>query len=58
LWFGCSGSSRSGWIDDRPPAPAGFHDSLNEKTVVRAAEFPDPIARNLANGERGPGRIL
>jgi Domain of unknown function (DUF5664) len=46
------------WIDDRPPpAPAGFLQSLNEKMVMLVAKYPDPIARYLANGMRGPGRI-
>jgi len=47
------------WIDDRPPpAPAGFLQSLNDKMVMLAAKFPDPVARYLANGKRGPGRAI
>ena len=47
------------WIDDRPPpAPPGFLQSLNDKMKLLAAAFPDPVARYLANGKRGPGRIL
>jgi len=45
------------WIDDRP-APAGFLQSLNDKMVMLAAKFPDPVARYLANGMRGPGRAI
>jgi dATP/dGTP diphosphohydrolase len=46
------------WIDDRPPpAPADFLQSLNEKMVMLAAKYHDPVARYLANGKRGPGRI-
>jgi len=47
------------WIDDRPPpAPAGFLQSLGEQMKMLAERFPDPVARYLANGRRGPGRIL
>jgi hypothetical protein len=47
------------WIDDRPPpAPAGFLDDLNGKMKMLAEKFPDPVARYLADGQRGPGRIL
>jgi len=47
------------WIDDRPaPAPAGFLQSLNDKMVMLAAKFPDPVARYLANGKRGPSRAI
>lgn len=47
------------WIDDRPPpAPAGFLQSLNDKMVMLAAKYPEPVARYLADGKRGPGRIL
>jgi hypothetical protein len=46
------------WIDDRPPpAPADFLQSLNEKMKLLAATFPDPVARYLSNGKRGPGRL-
>lgn len=47
------------WIDDRPPpAPADFLTTLNAKMVELANKFPNPVARYLANGKRGPGRIL
>lgn len=47
------------WIDDRPPpAPPGFLDGLNQKMKQLAEKFPNPVARYLANGKRGPGRIL
>lgn len=47
------------WIDDRPPpAPKGFLQSLNDKMVMLSKKFPNPVARYLANGKRGPGRIL
>ncbi len=47
------------WIDDRPPrAPAGFLDELNGKMKMLAEAFPDPVARYLADGKRGPGRIV
>lgn len=47
------------WIDDRPPAaPKGWLDSLNTKMEALAKKFPEPVARYLANGKRGPGKIL
>jgi len=47
------------WIDDRPPrAPAEFLDGLNTKMKLLAEAFPDPVARYLAEGKRGPGRII
>jgi hypothetical protein len=47
------------WIDDRPPpAPPEFLADLNAKMKLLGEAFPDPVARYLANGKRGPGRIL
>ncbi|NEW96660.1 dATP/dGTP diphosphohydrolase domain-containing protein [Rhodopseudomonas sp. BR0G17] len=47
------------WIDDRPPrAPAGFLADLNAKMGRLAAAHPEPVARYLAGGKRGAGRIL
>lgn len=47
------------WIDDRPPpAPEGFLESLADQMATLAAKNPDPVARYLADGKRGPGRIL
>lgn len=47
------------WIDDRPPrAPADFLEGLNAKMKLLAEAFPDPVARYLADGQRGPGRII
>ncbi|HGW6341661.1 TPA: dATP/dGTP diphosphohydrolase domain-containing protein [Escherichia coli] len=47
------------YIDDRPPpSPKGWLKSLNEKMKVLAAKNPAPVARYLAGGKRGPGRIL
>lgn len=47
------------WTDDRPPPmPPEFITNLNESMKALALNNPDPVARYLANGERGPGRIL
>ncbi|WP_148287862.1 dATP/dGTP diphosphohydrolase domain-containing protein [Rhodopseudomonas sp. B29] len=47
------------YIDDRPPpAPAGFLADLNEKMKRLGETHADPVARYLAGGLRGPGRIL
>jgi hypothetical protein len=47
------------YIDDRPPpSPKGWLKALGEKMKVLAAKNPDPVARYLADGKRGPGRIL
>jgi hypothetical protein len=47
------------WVDDRPPrAPEGFLADCNAKMVELAKALPEPVARYLADGKRGPGRIL
>lgn len=47
------------YIDDRPPpSPKGWLKALNEKMKQLGAKNPDPVARYLAGGKRGPGRIL
>jgi hypothetical protein len=47
------------WIDDRPPvAPPGHMESLESSYKAIAANNPEPVARYLADGKRGPGRIL
>lgn len=47
------------WIDDRPPqAPKGWLASLNAKMIALSKAFPQPVARYLKEGKRGPGRIL
>jgi hypothetical protein len=47
------------YIDDRPPpSPKGWLKALGEKMKTLAAKNPEPVARYLAGGKRGPGRIL
>lgn len=47
------------WVDDRPPAlPAGWLEKSNAMMHDLAAKFPEPVARYLAAGKRGPGRVL
>ncbi|MFL9499201.1 dATP/dGTP diphosphohydrolase domain-containing protein [Rhodopseudomonas palustris] len=54
-----SAQIRSHWVDDRPPpVPVKFLDDLNAKMEELARRNPDPVARYLAGGKRGPGRIL
>lgn len=46
-------------FDDRPPAmPPGFIESLAPSVEAIMRNNPDPVARYLADGKRGPGRIL
>lgn len=46
-------------FDDRPPAmPPGFIESLEPSIAALQRNNPDPVARYLADGKRGPGRIL
>lgn len=50
---------RGNWIDDRPPpSPKGWLKKISAEMVRLAEKFPQPVARYLANGKRGPGRIL
>ncbi|WP_212497008.1 dATP/dGTP diphosphohydrolase domain-containing protein [Bradyrhizobium liaoningense] len=50
---------RGNWIDDRPPpSPKGWLKKISAEMVHLAEKFPQPVARYLANGKRGPGRIL
>ena len=47
------------WVDDRPPpSPPGWLQNINAMMLDLAAKFPEPVARYLADGKRGPGRIL
>lgn len=47
------------FFDDRPPAmPPGFIESLAPSVAALQRNNPDPVARYLSNGRRGPGRIL
>jgi hypothetical protein len=47
------------WIDDRPPpSPPGHLESLEESLKAIARNNPEPVARYLADGKRGPGRLL
>lgn len=47
------------YVDDRAPRiPVDFLDELNAKMKQLAANSPDPVARYLDGGKRGPGRIL
>ncbi|MCK1668646.1 dATP/dGTP diphosphohydrolase domain-containing protein [Bradyrhizobium sp. 153] len=47
------------WTDDRPPpSPPGWLQKISAEMVRLADKFPQPVARYLANGQRGPGRIL
>lgn len=47
------------FIDDRPPpSPAGWQAPLNQGVKALLRKYPDPVAAHLANGQRGPGRIL
>jgi len=47
------------FVDDRPPKmPPGFIDSLSASVVALQRNNPDPVARYLADGKRGPGRII
>ncbi len=46
-------------FDDRPPAmPPGFIESLAPSIAALQRNNPDPVARYLSNGRRGPGRII
>lgn len=46
-------------FDDRPPAmPPGFIESLAPSVEAIMRNNPEPVARYLADGRRGPGRIL
>lgn len=48
-----------GFVDDRPPpAPKGWLSRTNKGMVALAKLFPNPVARYLAGGQRGPGRVL
>jgi hypothetical protein len=38
--------------------PAGFMAKMNASMVALAKFVPDPVARYLAGGRRGPGRQL
>ncbi|WP_354095758.1 dATP/dGTP diphosphohydrolase domain-containing protein [Bradyrhizobium sp. RT10b] len=50
---------RGNWIDDRPPpSPKGWLKKISAEMVRLSEKFPQPVARYLANGKRGPGRIL
>jgi hypothetical protein len=47
------------YFDDRPPQmPEGFIDSLADSVKAIQRNNPDPVARYLAHGRRGPGRVL
>jgi hypothetical protein len=47
------------FFDDRPPAmPPGFIESLASSIEALQRNNPEPVARYLADGKRGPGRIL
>jgi hypothetical protein len=47
------------FYDDRPPQmPPGFIEELAKSVEALQRNNPDPVARYLANGKRGPGRIL
>ncbi|WP_051389634.1 dATP/dGTP diphosphohydrolase domain-containing protein [Bradyrhizobium sp. Ec3.3] len=50
---------RGNWIDDRPPpSPKRWLQSISAMMLDLAKKFPEPVARYLADGKRGPGRIL
>lgn len=47
------------WVDDRPPpAPPAWLEQINSKMHELAERYPKPVGRYLADGKRGPGRIL
>lgn len=56
---GPAGDGVGGWIDDRPPPfPKGFMAQCNASMVALSKFVPEPVARYLAGGKRGPGKIL
>lgn len=47
------------FFDDRPPSmPPGFIEELAKSVVALQKNNPDPVARYLRDGKRGPGRQL